>query len=43
MEYKQTIKYNEAEGSEELVRFRPRASSIELAVESYSAMRYHGQ
>ena len=29
--------------SDSLVVYRPRNTSVELEVESYSAMRYHGQ
>lgn len=46
---KEVIQYNESNSlydsikSEDLIKFSSRPSSIELAVESYSAMRYHGQ
>ena len=49
MEYKTKTPYkdesseNFLEESEDFVVFRPKTSSVELAVESYSAMRYHGQ
>lgn len=29
--------------NKDLIKYKPKLSSIELSVESYSAMRYHGQ
>lgn len=43
LEINKEYKLNPKKDSKDLVLYRPRNSSIELAVESYSAMRYHGQ